>query len=393
MRDVTFYASMVIVDVNPKPRRNRDGATVQTVAVICDPEAAPAEIADHLHRVLPGLLAQSSDATAVFDVCLHRERLPIGPQAQHQPLLEHAGRVKRSRGWDAAVCVTDLPLCNEDDEPLVADMSIKDGVAVVSLPAFGAPRLRRRVTEVLVEILKELVPAAQGGTSDLSPVSSVDHHLPGPYRLVTPQDSAIDAQVVAGRGVGRQLLGMVRANRPWRLFLGLRRGVVAALAFSVLLLINPVVWQLGIGHSWRGLLLVSAGVVAAMAAWLVYYHHLWVHRVDGVPGRRKVLLYNASTVITFVLGLGVAFLGLLAVNVMAARVLLSDHVLTSQLGHTPGIVEYLKLCWMATVCASAIGALGTGFESEEDVRDAAYSEREAQRGAVRRRRSDTEASG
>jgi hypothetical protein len=344
----------------------------RTVAVICDPEASPAEMAGHLSKVLPALLSQSCGGAAPFEVCLHHERLPIGARGDHQTLIEHAVSMKRQHGWAAAVCVTDLPLCGENGEPLVADLSGGSCVVVLSLPAFGAPHVRRRVTDVTVQILGELL------TSDRTTPPLTGRDLPGPFRLVSSTTDGIDAQVVAARGLWRQLAGMVRANRPWRLWLRLRRGVIAALAFSVLLLINPTVWELGVNQSSLRLVLISLCVVTAMVAWLIFYHHLWV-AADQPAQRQQVFLFNASTVITFALGLGVAFIGLLVVNVAASALLLSDNVLAATLGSPPGVIEYVKLSWMATAGASVVGALGTGFETEQDVREAAYSEREAER--------------
>lgn len=286
----------------------------------------------------------------------------------------------RQRGWDATVCVTDLPLRGERDEPLVADLSMESSVAVLSLPAFGATRLRRRVTDVVVEILQELIPAVhERAPTDRPALSLTDRDLPGPFRLVVPETSGIDAQVVANRGLWRQLVGMVRANRPWRLWLGLRGGVVAALAFSIFWLINPMVWQLGLSHSWYRLMVISLWAVAAMVIWLIFYHHLWVFRDDESADRQHAFLFNASTVITLVLGVSIAFIGLLILNFFASHLVLSEKVLTDNLGSSPGLVEYVKLCWMATAGASVVGALGTGFETEEDVREAAYSQREAER--------------
>ncbi|WP_156686616.1 hypothetical protein [Mycobacterium sp. Marseille-P9652] len=361
-------------------KQTRDASPVQTVAVICDPDAAPAEIADHLHRELPTLLAEACSGSATFDVCLHRERLPIGPQGDNQALIERAGQMRRQHGWDAAVCVTDLPLCGERNEPLVADLNIKSSVAVLSLPAFGAPRLRPRVTDVMVHIFQELIPAVcKPARTDRPTPSLRGRNLPGPFRLVEPEAAGIDAQVVATRGLWRQLLGMVRANRPWRLWLGLRRGVVAALAFSLLLLINPTVWELGTDQSWYRLLTISLCLVAAMVTWLIFYHHLWVSRDQEVADRLQLFLFNASTVITFIVGLSVAFVGLLVLNFLVSLLVLSDNVLARHFGSSPSLFEYFKLCWMATVGASVVGALGTGFESEEDIRQAAYGRREAER--------------
>ncbi len=155
--------------------------------------------------------------------------------------------------------------------------------------------------------------------------------------------------------------------------------MVAALAFSLLLLINPTVWELGTDQSWYRLLTISLCLVAAMVTWLIFYHHLWVSRDQEVADRLQLFLFNASTVITFIVGLSVAFVGLLVLNFLVSLLVLSDNVLARHFGSSPSLFEYFKLCWMATVGASVVGALGTGFESEEDIRQAAYGRREAER--------------
>jgi hypothetical protein len=220
-----------------------------------------------------------------------------------------------------------------------------------------------------------------GDGSDGTPVQRLDErNLPGPFRLVTTGVAGVDAQVVASRALWRQLVGMVRSNRPWRLILGLRGAIVAALAFSAFWLINPTVWQLGTVHSMARLTAISLWAVAAIVVWLIVYHHLWERRPDGDGvDRRLVVLFNASTVLTLLIGVGIAYAGLLLLNLCAAYLVIDGGVLAAQTGGSAGFVEHLKLTWMATSGASVAGSLGAGFESEESVREAAYSQREAER--------------
>jgi multisubunit Na+/H+ antiporter MnhE subunit len=207
-----------------------------------------------------------------------------------------------------------------------------------------------------------------------------DRDLPGPYRLVSPSDQGVDARVVASRGRWRLLVGMVRDNRPWRLLFGLRGAIVAAFAFSAFWMINPSVWQLSAAHGPLRLALISTGTVGAMVAWLILYHRLWesVDREDA-EGREQALLFNASTVLTLSIGVTIAYVGLLVVNFAAANIVIAPSVLAETIQRSPGIADLAMLTWLATSGASMAGALGTGFESEQSVRQAAYSRREQER--------------
>lgn len=359
------------------------GVPNMTVGLIADPEAAPDEIGRHLTAVLPELLSRRSQGPHQWRIDLVRQRLPAGTPGSHDEFVQHAVDLSADRSWAAVLCVTDLPLRADDGHALVADLAVKQRVAVLSLPAFGATRLRRRVADVAVEVVAELTGGKAGdsrGGNDGAPVRGMDErNLPGPFRLVTPGVAGV-AQVVASRALFRQLVGMVRSNRPWRLILGLRGAIVAALAFSAFWLINPSVWQLGNAHSMARLTAITLWAVAAIVVWLIVYHHLWERRTDDDDvDRRQVVLFNTSTVLTLLIGVGIAYVGLLLLNFCAGYLVIDDGVLASQTNGSAGFVEHLKLTWMATSGASVAGALGAGFESEESVREAAYSQREAER--------------
>jgi hypothetical protein len=353
----------------------------QCVGAIADPEAGPAEIASHLERVLPELLGSRIDGPDGWRIELVHERLPAGEPGTHATLIDHAASRRDDAGWAAVVCVTDLPLRGEHDEPLVADLAIGRGVAVVSLPAFGAARLRRRTAQVVTELVAEIVGPVTSSTQTgpRRRTSLQDRDLPGPYRLLNPDADPIDAQIVATRGRWRQLVGMVRSNRPWRLLLGLRGAVVGAFAFSAFWLVNPSIWQLGNAHSFARLALLSLWAITAIVTWLIVYHRLWERGRDAAPDPEQVALFNASTVITLLIGISIAFAGLLMINLVAAHLAIAPVVAREHLGPDVGFAEYVKLTWMATAGAALAGSLGSGFDSEESVREAAYSQRERER--------------
>lgn len=118
--------------------------------------------------------------------------------------------------------------------------------------------------------------------------------------------------------------------------------------------------------------------IAGMVTWLVVAHALWEMSPRGWE-RRWVRLFNASTVVTLILGIGFALAVLYACNLLAAAFLIDPGFLESTLGHAVTIADYLSIAWFATSVSILAGAVGSGFEDEEAVREAAYSRRERDR--------------
>jgi hypothetical protein len=208
--------------------------------------------------------------------------------------------------------------------------------------------------------------------------------LAGPVRRVPPGDQETGVRFVAStvRGRARLVAGMVRANRPWRLMLGLSSALAAALATSAFGLTQDTIWQLADGLGpWR-LSLAALGSIASLVVWLVADHELWERR-GGRAARsgQPIGLYNTATVITLTLGVVCLYAALLALNFLAALVFIVDEVLQETLGHPVAVGDHALLAWMTTSAAVVGSALGSGLESDEAVRKAAYGNREAERRA------------
>src|SRR4029079_9168037 len=89
------------------------------------------------------------------------------------------------------------------------------------------------------------------------------------------------------RGRWRLLLGMVVANRPWRLVPGLKSAFVAALATGAVATINNTVWVLAASLSWWRLVVATIGSVALVVAWLVIDGKLWDRPDKDSPQARE----------------------------------------------------------------------------------------------------------
>lgn len=359
------------------------------IGVVADPVATPLQVAQQLEQELPGLLAEQLPDRQ-WRVEVHRERLPPSDM-QHFEIMNLATEHKRQRGWDFAVCVTDLPLAI-DRQPVVADASSSRNVAVVSLPAFGAMALRRRVLGVVAQLIVDL-------RGETTPEEGSEEHrrsrldaLGGAFRRATPDQDGIDLRILASRGRLRLLIGMVRDNQPWRLVSGLRGALVGAFAFSAFYLINATLWELAITMAVWQLVAVVLASITAMLTWLIVYHHLW-ERVRNLPAyqREQAVLFNASTVITLAIGLTCGYLGLFVLNLIAGLIVFTPEVFSQYAGPEYGLGEHLLVALLTTAAATVAGAIGSGFESEESVHEAAYSYRErARREALRRSREAKE---
>ena len=99
----------------------------------------------------------------------------------------------------------------------------------------------------------------------------------------------------------RLLIGMIRANQPWRLAIGLSKALTAALAAGVFALVTPDIWQLGDALSWARLAAIGMGAVTAITAALILGAGLWERSSNPADGKH-VTLFNLATTGTVVLG-------------------------------------------------------------------------------------------
>ncbi len=182
------------------------------------------------------------------------------------------------------------------------------------------------------------------------------------------------------RGRWRLLLGMVLANRPWRLVPGLKSALVAALATGAVATINSTVWLLAGSLSWWRLVVATFVSIALAVGWFVIDGKLWDRPDDDSPqARERSRLYNASTVLTLTAGVLICYLALYVVNLAWALFVLDPKVLGGYLRTSYGYGDVFVLAWFVASAATVGGGLGSGFDSDEAIRAAAYSKREEER--------------
>lgn len=176
----------------------------------------------------------------------------------------------------------------------------------------------------------------------------------------------------------RLLMGMTYANRPWKLAAGMSRVLMATFATGAVSLAYPTIWQLSATMgSWR-LGVTTIVATAAMVGWLIVNHKLWERPKSSVE-RERAVMHNASTVLTLTLGVAVLHVACFLLLLLTAWWTLPPQLLEQNLGHPVVAADYLRLAWLVAAVATLGGALGSGLEDDEAVKQAAYGARQRQR--------------
>jgi hypothetical protein len=287
------------------------------------------------------------------------DRLVV-PPAPTTEILDAARQRLLDGDWDLGLVVTDLPL-RIGRRPVSRHVSPTHGLAVVSLPALGAINLRPRLRRTLRELVGELVGDRESDNGVLRELASDTRARPAGLFVLSVL-----------RGHLRLLLGMVSANRPWRLAAGLYRSLVAAIAVAGVGLVTADVWRLADAAGWGRLLALSSVSILATVVSVIAAHGLW-ERVPDPRVRDQVILFNFATTATVVIGILSLYLALFALVASGAGLVISRGVLAAAVGHDVGLSEYVSLAWFVASFATIGGALGAALESGDAVRQAAYA--------------------
>ncbi len=296
---------------------------------------------------------QPSDGSDAWDITVVSEPFTTGSE----DVETAAGRLKdqaRERNWDLVVGLTELPLHDDQGQHLLAETDAEQGTSVLSLPALGGLRMHARARRAVRSLVDAMA----------DPDAEEENRVALAHR----------------RGRWRLLLGMVLANRPWRLVPGLKSALVAALATGAVATINSTVWLLAGSLSWWRLVVATFVSIALAVAWLVIDGGLWDRPDDDShQARERSRLYNASTLVTLTAGVLICYLALYVVNLVWALFVLDPDVLGGYLRTSFGYGDLLVLAWFVASAATVGGGLGSGLESDEAIRAAAYSKREEER--------------
>ena len=219
---------------------------------------------------------------------------------------------------------------------MIAHVSAAHGVAVLSLPALGPVAVRRRTVGAIVRLAGHLLgdtgQAAGGGGRRRPLARVVRRRMLELGRRVELEEHGMGlvARVVTGNIW--LLLGMLRANRPWRLAVRLVRAMVAAVAVGVFALVTSDVWRLAGYLGTLRLTIIGLGSVAATSVTIMIATGLW-ERSPHPSAREQVILFNIVTAVTVGIGVAVLYGAIFLAMLAAALLLVPVGLLGGALGH------------------------------------------------------------
>ena len=316
------------------------------IGLMADP-AAPTVIARALTDLKP------LDGSRGWDITIVSQPFTTGSE-NVETAMRRLHDQARQRDWDLVVGLTELPLHDHEGRHLLVQADRELRTAVLSLPALGGIRMHARSRRAVHSLLSGMA----------------DPNASGEHRVALPRV----------RGRWRLLLGMVLANRPWLLVPGLKSALVAALATGAVATINNTVWVIATSLSWWRLVVATIASLAIVVAWLVIDGKLWDRPDDDSPqARERSRLYNASTLLTLMTGVVICYAALYVVNLAWAYFILNADVMRRSGNVALGYGDLFVLAWFVASAATVGGGLGTGLETDEAIRAAAYSKREQDR--------------
>ncbi len=369
------------IDASQRAQRDTsDEGREVVVGVLADPDL-PSRVADRLNGSLaPTLAAELAGVPVrwrIEVICDAFEAL-----SGYERLLDKARERVHTTEWDLAVCLTDAPL-RDAHGVVLAEVGGDDTTAVVSLPALGGVDVVRRARRLVASLVEHMASDVVVPGRARSPLR--DEPRLQRARALHVADSAdddISSEVVIAHRVGlaRLLLGMTRANRPWRLAWGLSAALGGALAGAAFGVLYSNIWSLADSlPTWR-IALVCAGAIAIYVAWIVLGHEMWERATESTRrDHPSTGLRNASTLLTVTVGAVVFVAVLFGLVLVASSLVITPSYLATTLGHPVGLADYLDVALMATVMGTVAGAVGSGLEDDTTIRHATYGYRERHR--------------
>lgn len=336
------------------------GSSPRSILLVADP-GAPAALAERLTDSLPSALAEQASAGDEWDVSVRRRAYAID---EHAAVSDVIGAVDPcGESEDIVIYLTDLPR-RRGTTPVIADISVSDRFGLISLPSVGGVFIHRRVKNVARTVVAEVIDQSA---------------KPSLKRTTRSQDDDVVRYVAPSTASRLRLLaGMVYANRPWRLVTGMSKVMMAAFAAGAVSLAYPTMWELSATMGpWR---LGTATVLAtsALIAWLIIEHKLW-ERTHSPEERERAVMYNASTLVTLLVGVVIFHAGLFLLLLLTAWWTLPPQMVAKNIGQPVSVTTLLLLAWLVSAVATLGGALGSGMEDDDAVRAAAYGARQRER--------------
>lgn len=296
------------------------------------------------------------------------EQVPLSPDNLLAPDRARALAQAHHRP-DVLVLLTEMPR-HTQGRPLVAEVIPEQGVVVIACPTLGLTWTGDRLLRTIVSACERLhsLRAGPAGPGEGS----------GRDRWVTGEDGRSCSYAPRGIGAARTVLGMVAANEPLKTAPKLSGAMAAAGAAGAFGVFYSSIWQMSAALSTQRLAGIGVLAMTLMVVWLIVSNGLWDAPANERVGK-VVFLYNLSTVATLFLCTLLLYLTLFIVILFAGLVVIDAGFMESIMGESVSIGNYVSLAWLSAAMGVVAGGLGSGFDSQTDLRQVTHGQRERQR--------------
>ncbi|MBY7145134.1 hypothetical protein KFZ56_19120 [Virgibacillus sp. NKC19-3] len=366
-------------------------AASMTVGLISTP-GLPADLCTHLVKKLPEQFEKTIDPQVTWETEFTVDPL-VGVAEDINQVLEKANNIKQENGWDYAITLTDLPFFY-DKQLVTANANLKEGIAQISIPSFGLFPMRKRIRKTLLKLMENLYAGSlfelekQKQTRAGRRKYKKAGKNPFPISFTkreegySNQTGADLRYVITSRVIGysRVLLGMTRANRPWKGFFSFYKVLALAFATGTYISIFSTPWQLSILYSNYRMIFLMLLAIFGMVTWIIFSQNLW-EKPSEHGKKRWRQLYNGTTFLTLFSLVSINYIVLFGLFSISVSLFVPPELfqLSTGMDSDPGIHSYFSLVWFITSAGTLAGAIGSGLEREENIRNITYSFRQQQR--------------
>lgn len=394
------------------------------VGIIAAPERA-ADIISRLIGRLPEKFSATIDNKIEWEVESVVDPLTGAAETAHD-ILYNAAAIKQHKGWDFAICVTDLPIFH-NSKIVAADISFTYQVAQISLPSYGWPPMQKRINRTITRLVSEMhtyyqikQAQAEGKQSRVQdrhknvkklnkqsfrqrfPIMFIrrqsnpdipkakntkpSHDAKSDKRFDSDTDNESNSAHIDVRfliypkiiGLLRIMIGMTFANNPLKIMSSFKSVIAIAFTTGAFALIFPTIWVWGQTFSPTRLSFMMIAAILGLVVWLIAAHHLWENpsSKNKPPIRR---LYNLATFSTLIIDVAAYYIVLYVLFFMAAAIFIPPDYLETitPKNDTTTFISYMRVAWIEASIATIVSAMGAGLEDDQKIRNITYGYRQS----------------
>lgn len=352
-----------------------------TLGLIPAPDM-PTDIVNKIKDVLIFDLKKYIDSNVHWRIEVAVDPL-TGTAEEVNTVIDKASVLKQEHGWDYAVSLTDLPSFVKH-KVATADVNFERNVGLLSLPAFGAFPLKKRIRKALIFVVDLLYENKKTTEFEEQPSHLTSRFLfTNVERVEAKEHQPMDARFIMQSsllGWLRIVAGMTFANRPWQALGSFKKILALAFATGTYISIFTTPWQLSVVYSPLRLSILTLASITGMVAWIIFSHKLWEGPSSkGQSKYRK--LYNFTTVMTLTSISVIIYIFLFIAMLVSISIFVPMNLFESwaEVNPNDSIYPLARLAWLVSSLGFLAGAVGSTAEKEEDVRNITYSYRQLNR--------------